>query len=211
MPALYPLSNEPMQCTSIIFYSSSWKFFLRLHSYREIHVYASKAEKIAVGAFSTFRPKCFTIRKKLWLNQDFRFANPSLPIIPWLNSEIWVWLTSYPCRPLPMQWRSPFLPQLTSEQPQDYLYHHHVQDFTSPYYITKLQMVVIYYLAYVFISQMYKCSNPDIHDIHVCSFISSQVIKDFVATNHITCLCKLIYRYIFLKFKVASNPCDLAC
>lgn len=92
--------------------------------------------------------------KKIWLNQDFQFINPSLPIIPWLNSEIWVWLTSYPCRPLPMQWRSPFLPQLTSEQPQDYLYHHHVQDFTSPYYTIKLQMVVIYYLAYVFISQL---------------------------------------------------------
>lgn len=44
-------------------------------------------------------------------------------------------------------------------------------------------------------------SNPDIHDIHVCSFISSQVIKDFVATNHITCLCKLIYRYIFFQIQ----------
>lgn len=44
-------------------------------------------------------------------------------------------------------------------------------------------------------------SNTDIHDIHVGSFISSQVIKDFLATNHITCLCKLIYRYIFFQIQ----------
>lgn len=31
MPTLYPLSNEPMHCTSIIFSSSSSKFFPRLH------------------------------------------------------------------------------------------------------------------------------------------------------------------------------------
>lgn len=63
MQALYPLSNEPLQCTSIIFYSSSSKFFPRLNSYRE--KYASKAEKIAEGAFSTFGPKCFILRKKI--------------------------------------------------------------------------------------------------------------------------------------------------
>lgn len=62
MPTLYPLSNEPLHCTSIIFSSSSSKFFPRLNSYRE--KYASKAEKIAEGAFSTFGPKCFILRKK---------------------------------------------------------------------------------------------------------------------------------------------------
>lgn len=64
-PRASSMSRNHCQMSHCIvsFSSSSSKFFPRLNSYRE--KYASKAEKIAEGAFSTFGPKCFILRKKI--------------------------------------------------------------------------------------------------------------------------------------------------
>lgn len=109
-----------------------------------------------------------------------------LSLIPWLNSELWVcpWLTSYPSTHAATtiftttDLRATSGLCLPSSRSRLYfpILHHQI---TSRGYL--LPGICIHLTAIV------------IQTFITCSFIPSQVIKIFLATNHITCLCKFTF------------------
>lgn len=109
-----------------------------------------------------------------------------LSVIPWLNSELWVcpWLTSYPSTHAATtiftttDLRATSGLSLPSSRSRLHfpILHHQI---TSRGYL--LPGICIHLTVIV------------IQTFMTCSFIPSQVIKNFIATNHITCLCKFTF------------------